>query len=202
MQYGLQPGPTTYPVSEAELADLLRLDSYEDPTFKFLLHTATQSVIAYTGRALLEQTFKIQFEGYPGAGTETLGLDRLRLVPNRWIELPYPPLMSVETVKIVDQEGAEEVIPATDYRVDTINQPGRLNFKGYWPNLGRYDLMVIEYTAGYGEKAQDVPFGIRQAILMTAAYLYEHRGDCESGASAIMQSGAGAALIPYRIMRL
>ena len=202
MRYGLQAGPTTYPVSEAELADLLRLDSYEDPTFKFTLHTATQAVIAYTGRALLEQTYTIQFDGYPGVGTETRGLDQLRTVPYRWIELPYPPLISVQSVKIVDQEGDEDVIPSTDYRLDLINQPGRINFKGYFPNIGRNEFLTIEYTAGYGDKAQDVPFGIRQSILMTAAYLYEHRGDCESGESAIMQSGAGAALIPYKIMRL
>ena len=202
MRYGLKPGPTTYPVSEAELADLLRLDSYEDPTFKFSLHTATQAVIAYTGRALLEQTYTIQFEGYPGIGTETAGLDRLYRIPQRWIELPYPPLISVESVKIVDPQGDEDVIPSTDYRIDTINEPGRINFKGYWPNIGRNDFLTIEYTAGYGDNPNDVPFGIRQGILMTAAYLYEHRGDCESGASAITQSGAAAALIPYKIMRL
>jgi uncharacterized phiE125 gp8 family phage protein len=110
--------------------------------------------------------------------------------------------MSVEAVKVIDQDGDEDIIPATDYRIDTINQPGRINFKRSFPNIGRNEFLVIEYTAGYGDKAQDVPFGIRQAILMTAAYLYEHRGDCESGESAIMQSGAGAALIPYKIMRL
>jgi uncharacterized phiE125 gp8 family phage protein len=202
MRYGLKSGPRTYPVSEAELADLLRLDSYEDPTFKFILHTATEAVIAYTGRALLEQTFTIQFEGYPGTGTETLGLDRLYLVPNKWIELPYPPLISVQSVKIVDQNGDEDVIPSTDYRLDLINEPGRLNFKGYWPNMGTDDFLTIAYTAGYGDNPNDVPFGIRHGILMTAAYLYEHRGDCESGAAALMQSGASSVLTPYRIMRL
>lgn len=202
MRYGLRAGPTTYPVSEAELADLLRLDSYEDPTFKFLLQTATEAVIAYTGRALLEQSYTIQYEGYPGKGTKTLGLDQLRLVPDRWIELPYPPLMTVESVKVVDVDGDETIVPPEQYRLDLINQPGRINFKGNYPAINDTEFLVIEYTAGYGDNPNDVPAAIRHAILMTAAYLYEHRGDCESGESALLQSGAGKVLIPYRIMRL
>jgi uncharacterized phiE125 gp8 family phage protein len=201
MRYAIKAGPTTYPVSEAELADWLKVDNYQDPKFLFALESATQSVISYLGRALLEQEYTIQFQNYPGKGTITGGLDRLRLVPDEWIDLPYPPLISVEEVRIEREDGEVEVIDPMDYRIDLISQPGRITFKRRYPAMNEGDFLSIDYIAGYGDKAQDVPFGIRQAIIIAAAYAYEHFGQCEAG-SVIMDSGAAAALIPYKVMRL
>jgi len=201
MHYGLKAGPTTYPVSEAELADLLRLDDYQEPTLKFLLESAVSSAIAYTGRAFLEQTYTIQWDGYPGKGTPTKGIDVLHRIPDEWIELPYPPLLSVESVKTIDRDGLETLIDPTEYVLDLINQPGRLRFKNGYPALYSGDRLVIDYTAGYGDSPHDVPYAIRHGILVAAGYMYEHRGEC-SAASALMDSGAAQILQPYRMMRL
>lgn len=201
MRYTLKQGSTTYPVSEAELADLLALDDYTDPLLRILLQSATSAVIAFLGRALLNQTFTIQWDGYPGYGTTTGGLDPLRPVPVEWVELPYPPLVSIQSVKLVDRDGDEETIPTSDLAIDTINEPGRFRFKSGIPQLPHGTRLLVEYTGGYGEDPEAVPFAIRHAILQAAGYMYEHRGECEAS-SAIKQSGAAATLVPFRMMRL
>jgi len=201
MRYTLKQGPTTYPVSEAELADLLALDDYTDPLLRILLQSATSAVIAFCGRALLNQKMVVQWDGYPGYGTPTGGLDPLRRVPAEWVELPYPPLVSIESVKFVDLDGVEDVIPLGDLVIDTINEPGRFKFRRGIPLLKNDTRLIVEYTAGYGEDPEAVPFAIRLAILQAAGYLYEHRGECTAD-SAITKSGAAAALVPFRMMRL
>jgi uncharacterized phiE125 gp8 family phage protein len=201
MRYTLKQGETTYPVSEAELADLLALDGYTDPLLRILLHSATTAAIAFTGRAFLNQQFTIQFDGYPGYGTETGGLDMLRRVPADWVELPYAPLVSIQSVKFIDHDGDETVIDLADLVIDTLHEPGRFKFRRGTPVLSNNTRFIIEYTSGYGEDPEAVPFAIRLAILQAAGYLYEHRGECTAD-SAITKSGAAAALVPFRMMRL
>ena len=202
MRYTLKQGQTTYPVSEAELADLLRLDDYTDPILRILLQTATSAASSFTGRAFLNQEFVIQWDGYPGYGTETGGIDMLRRVPAEWVELPYAaPLVSVDSVSFVDIDNDETIIPLNELVVDTIHEPGRFKFRRGLPVLRNDTRFIVEYTAGYGENPEDVPFGIRHAILQAAGYMYEHRGECEAG-SAITKSGAAATLMPFRMMRL
>jgi uncharacterized phiE125 gp8 family phage protein len=201
MRYTLKQGPTTYPVSEAELADLLALDNYTDPLLRILLHSANTAAISFTGRAFLNQEFTIQWDGYPGFGTETGGLDMLRRVPAEWVELPYAPLVSIQSVKFIDLDGLETVIDLSELVIDTINEPGRFKFRRGAPVLPSNTRMVVEYTSGYGEDPEGVPFAIRLAVLQAAGYLYEHRGECTAD-SAITKSGAAAALMPFRMMRL
>jgi uncharacterized phiE125 gp8 family phage protein len=199
MRYTVKGGPTTYPVSEEELAAWLRIEGpCNDPKFLFALETATQAVISYSGRAMLEQDYTIQFDEYPGTGTKTLGLEKLDLRPVEWIELPYPPLISVTQVSVKDVDGNITVIPSAEYRVDNFSEPGRLQF--YGNPVGFRDLLTITYKAGYGSRDQ-VPFGMRQAVLTAAAYAYDHFGQCDAG-SVIQESGAAALLTPYKVMRL
>jgi uncharacterized phiE125 gp8 family phage protein len=68
-------------------------------------------------------------------------------------------------------------------------------------DIATYDsdnyALEIDYIAGYGTNQNDVPMPIRDGILMTAAYISEHRG-C-SAASALEMSGAKMLLSPYAI---
>lgn len=201
MRYRLKAAQTTYPVSEVELVDLLRLDDYTDPNLKFMLHSATDAVIGYIGRSLIKQEYIIQWDGFPGKGTETAGLESLRLVPDRWIELPYGPLIEVKSVVVIDLEGTVETISPSDYIIDDLTVPGRIRFPSGYPAVSERKRLQITYDAGYGDNAEDVPFAIRHGILVAAGYLYEHRGECSAG-SAITDSGAAKILQPYRLLHL
>jgi uncharacterized phiE125 gp8 family phage protein len=201
MRYSLKQGKLKYPVSEAELGDLLVLSDYTDPTLRILLNSATSAAMAYTGRAFINQEMLIQWDGYPGFGTPTNGLDPLRRIAPEWIELPYPPLVEVESVTLFDRDGEPEAIDLVDVQVDTVADPGRLKFnKGGLVIPDTYRLQ-IKYTAGYGENAEDVPLGIRYGILQVAGFMYEHRGQCDAG-SALIKSGAVHTLGAFRLGRL
>jgi uncharacterized phiE125 gp8 family phage protein len=195
MHYGISLEPIQSPVTAQEFANWLRLDEPFDPNIPLLLESATQKAMNYTGRAFVEQTITVQYDSYPGFGTPTLGLDRLREVPYRWIDLPYPRLISVDSVVVEDPDGNQTII--LDYRVDTRSEPGRINFKGQLPAIGANEFLIIEYKAGYGSPC-DVPAGVKIGIMKIAAYLYEHRGDCDPTGNPDLF----ADLTPYKIMRL
>jgi uncharacterized phiE125 gp8 family phage protein len=201
MRYGLKSAQTTYPVSEAELADLLRLDDYTDPNLKFMLHSATDAAIAHTSRSFLTQEHTIQWDGVPGNGPRDVALRPVRFIEDTWIELPYAPLIQVKTVKTIDLQNNEQTIATSNYAVDTISQPGRIRFLNGYPAVTDGTRLQVVYDSGYGANPEQVPFAIRHGILMAAAYLYEHRGECDAG-SAIYKSGADKVLNPYRIVYL
>lgn len=198
MDYGLKKGQTTYPVSEAELADWIRVNDYQDPVFRMILMSATEAAQSYTRRAFLEQEFTILFDGYPGYGTSTGGLDVLRKVPFDEIKLPFAPLIEVDSVKIIRRYGGEETIGSDEYRINTLKEPGTIKFISGKPVLTNDDQLQVEYRSGFGDSPHDVPLTIRLAILQAAGYLYEHRGDC-SPENALFNSGAASSLISYRV---
>jgi hypothetical protein len=181
------------PVTSTDFADWLSLDNPADPNIIVLLEAATQKAMNFTGRAFLEQTITAQYDGYPGAGTSTLGLDVLQPIPYEWISLPYPKLISIESVTVEFPDGDVEAV--TDYQVDVRSQPGRIRFKGQYPALNTKNFLVIEYKAGYGD-VSDVPRGIKMGIMKIAGWSYEHRGDCDPATNPDLFRD----LIPYRIM--
>jgi len=191
--YSVELEKVVSPVTVSEFVSWLRIEDTSDPMLNILLESATQKAINFTGRSFIEQTVIVQYDGYPGAGTSTGGLDMLRPIPYEWIVLPYSPLVSVEEVSIVDPDGDVEIVDDEFYRVDI--RGSRINFKGVYPALDSKDFLVIEYKAGFGD-ACDVPSGIKMGIMKIAAWSYEHRGDCDPASAP----DAYRDLIPYRAM--
>ena len=54
----------------------------------------------------------------------------------------------------------------------------------------------VTYTSGYGT-IDDVPINIKMAVLNLAAYMYEHRGECDA-AQALYKSGAADMVVNYK----
>lgn len=59
--------------------------------------------------------------------------------------------------------------------------------------------VTVDFTAGYGETAEDVPTPLRQGVLLLLAHLYEHRDGTPSPKFPMM---VDALIQPYRGMRL
>jgi uncharacterized phiE125 gp8 family phage protein len=57
--------------------------------------------------------------------------------------------------------------------------------------------VVIQFTAGYGDAAEDVPRAIRQGILIEVSNLYENREDVIVGQNISMLSLSERLLWPY-----
>lgn len=89
---------------------------------------------------------------------------------------------------------------ASDYIVDTANEPGRICLapNSSWPTTqsDRINAVEITFVCGYGDPP-DVPYGIKSAILMTAAHLYENREATIATNLKEVPIGVESLLAPY-----
>lgn len=172
-------GPTSEPVTLAEAkrqANVVATD--DDALLTSLIIAAREFVEESCSRALIEQTWLAQYSEWPRSG----------------VCLPRPPLLAITHVKYYGVSELLETLPSTDYRADTVSQPGRL----WWddddilPVLDSCEWPVlVTYTAGYsaaagtssssssssgsGDAAAAVPARAKQAILLLVAHWYRNR---------------------------
>ena len=156
--------PTVEPVSVAEFKTFARLDhSDEDAALTLMLQAVREAAEKYLGRALLEQTIYYTMDKWEGSE----------------IELPYPPLLTVEGVYTRESDGTWTEYDSGNYFVGTEGIPGSivLIVGAVAPDAPEVDTAgyQIRYTAGYGDAAADVPAAIRQAILGWATVAYATR---------------------------
>jgi len=117
---------------------------------------------AYTRRAFITQTWYLM-------------LDSREI--NEVISIPRPPLISA-TILTYNDAGTPATQDAASYTVDTYSEPGRIYLNpGYtWNYTRERNGMLIEFIAGYGAAATDVPADIKMAITEAAA-LYFNSGE-------------------------
>lgn len=183
--------PSAEPVSLADAKAHLRVDgSSEDAIITSLIVTSRLHIEAALGLALLSQAWCLVFDRWPRSGEVTL---------------PLRPLQSVNEVRILEADGQHRVVEASRYVTDAVSAPGRIVAEGGgWPAPGRAaNGIEIDFTAGYGDDAGDVPAPIRQALLMLVAHWYEHRDPIEIGTPGVaIPAGVSRLLKPYRVGRL
>ena len=100
------------------------------------------------------------------------------------IALPRWPVSSIETVAI---DGEETSVFTVNLRSRPVVVTAALG-----------SPVSIEFTAGYGSQAGDVPAPLRQAILLLVAYGYEHRDGQDRGLPLMVD----ALTMPYRVLGL
>ncbi len=115
--------------------------------------------------------------------TQRMYMDRF---PPHQIELPFPPMQSIVSIKYIDSAGVLTTWPNTSYKVsppESVAQKDnakrcriRRAFGVNWPDPRQeMDAVQIEFTCGYGDDGTDVPEPIRQGIKMVAAEMYLQR---------------------------
>lgn len=167
----------------------------EDTLLTALIKAARQYVESFTGRALITQTWTLYLEQFPDCD---------------YIELPYPELQSITSVKYRDSDWAEAADwttwAATNYIAQTTGFRGRIHL-AYgidWPIFTEYpvDAVEIVQVCGYGAATTDVPENIRLAMLVLIGTWYEFREMIMAGAN-IQEIPApftvNAMLWPYRV---
>lgn len=180
--------PVVSVVDPQAMADWLVIDA-ADPLIPMLGITATSQVIEYLQLDLLARDRILTYPQWPYEGTAggpALSRPDARL--GHVVELPYAGLLSVSDVEV----GGEA---STDYE-EVPGLPARLSFHGA-PYSTAEPSLVVHYRAGFGEDIEDVPEQIRAAALMLAAFLYEHRGQCDAN-EALVKSGAKSVLLPFK----
>ena len=205
----LVTGPVIEPVTLPEAKEQIRVDFATEDTFiNNLIVSARQAAELYCERVFITQTWQIFFD-FLGNFRATPWWDGVRLgavtslFPDS-IEITRPPLLSVTSVKSFDDNDVATVFDAANYFVSVYkgdNPPkGRITLRNAasWPTGTRNaDSLEIEFVAGYGALASDVPRQIRNAILEEIAFRYEHRGDCID--KSIGSSIARGMLRQYKI---
>jgi len=168
---------------------------------KFINETYTM-YMADWGDVYVSNSFRLQggyYDTLKGPNSFKYGGYYSKFTGLRQIVLPYAPLSSVVSVKYYDSANNQQTITSTDYNVlKFINQKRFIEFNdGYdLPSVyPRADAIEIQFKAGYGSAASNVPKAIYQATLLILGQMYEKREDSVSK----LPKASEYILDPYRI---
>ncbi|CAI2719743.1 head-tail connector protein [Nitrospina watsonii] len=218
----LKTAPAEEPLSLAEVKAYLKVTSADDDALiTCILAGVRRACEAWTGRALVTQTWTVWLDGFPRAsrceaphsGYFDLPVDHFDRV-SPIIHLPLPPLQSVTFLKTYGADNQAATFDSVRYFVDTASQPGRivLNASASWPSgLRNANAVEIEFVAGYGAAAT-VPESIKQGLLIWTQLLYANQkwlfesGDEVTGLAAMNREALPAQVEalwqPFRLFSL
>lgn len=206
MALKLTVAPENYPVTLEEAKAHLRLgdSTDEDPIVEALIAAATEQAEIFTARRFVEQTWKLYGDTF----------SQLTTCGSAAIQIPYPPLVEIDSVKYYDTQGTlRTLVEDTDYQVETFSEPARISpMPGtVWPSTEANKLNAVEisFICGYVDDDVDtenrllIPYSIRAAILLILAHLFEHRQEFVVGSIiAKIPMTSEWLLYPYRDLRL
>lgn len=180
--------PTVEPVSLAEArAHLQEPPQQDDGLIAGLVITARTLLEQITLRAFVNQTWDVFLEEFPD---------------DEEIYLPFGKVQSVTYLKYTDSDNTQTTFSSSYYHVDTASEPGELvlAYGQVWPTvvLKTSNPIVIRAVFGYGSAGTDVPYPLRQAILLLVEHYYNNRG------VAVISDRAGArdVTLPWTIEAL
>jgi uncharacterized phiE125 gp8 family phage protein len=107
----------------------------DDDLLAAFVAVAREQVERFTGRALRYQRLRVALDEFEDV-----------------IDLPYSPVLAIESVSYVDTSGATVSVDAADYRLDVRTVPARLApaVGTTWPDVAdTTGAIEIVYTAGY-----------------------------------------------------
>jgi len=158
--------PAVAAISLTDAKGYLRITSTsENDLITRIVAAATGYVESALGRSLISTTWR----------------ERLEWFPISCISLQRCPLQSVESIKYYDTDGSEQTWSSDEYLVYTPHEIAgsvRLAADYIWPSVqtARPYPIAVEYIAGYGDAATDVPAALVQAVYMVVDHWYRYRG--------------------------
>lgn len=152
--------PDDWPITLAQVKSYLKMDGIneDDAIISEMIDEAIDWIENYCSISLIPQTVTVYLE-----------------VKNR-IELPFGPVVSVDSINDITDFNADSLFPAT----------GFVNLCGY----GRY---TVVYTAGYAT----IPASLIGALYAYIADVYEHRGDAYDETNPDFASVAAHKAFPF-----
>lgn len=202
-------GPAIEPISRIEAREHLRLDEdVDDSQVRSYILAARNWCENYTGRVFISRTMRMFLDGFINASGEPYW-EGTRVAPqirtySSFIEIAASPVISVSSIKYYDDSDNESTWATSNYYVDTVSDVAKIVLRdgGTFPtDLRAANGLEINFTAGYGTTANDVPEAIRMAMMQYMTFLYEHRGDFERFPAPTPPAVLRTLLNPYKIMR-
>jgi len=195
---GATPGGATpseaVPITLDEAIGHLRINAGdEDDYVTGLIDVVQGSFERETDRQLLTQTWIAYFNGFP-PGREP-------------IRLPKRPLQSVTEIRYRDADGLSTVWDDAEYRV-TAYRGSLASYGTIQPTVGfdypsteqGAEVVEVEFVAGYGDEAADIPADIKNALLLLLAHGFQNRfpftttGDLPVSLKGILSHYRGALI--------
>lgn len=151
-------GPEPVTLEEAKRQCFVTSNS-DDGLIDRLIKAARAYAENETWRAITPGEYLAFSDGFPDSGE---------------IEIPRPPLISVEKIEYRNTDDQMVTMDESDYEVDKLSEPGRIRPVNSWPSTKRdsYNTVQITYKAGYAEN--NAPEGIKHAILMMVKHFYDN----------------------------
>lgn len=154
--------PSGLVVSTVEIKSHLNIDSGDfDSVLEAYIRAATGHIDGDTwfGRALIPQVWDLIYDVFPSGP----------------IEIPLSPLISIDNIHYVNEDGNSVLLDSAEYEVDKVSQPGwvipGVDFP--WPTtFDSANAVQIRFTAGY---ENGVPEDIKQAIKLVVGYWFTQR---------------------------
>ena len=150
------------PCSAAEAKTFMRIDhSDEDTLITELITVARQMAEDYTNRSFITQTHKMYFDEFP----------------TDCIRLPRGSAISVVGIDYAVSAAHDTEFSSANYNSSLEGDIGIIEPSDEWPDHDTdYPYGIeVEFTAGYGTNATDVPTPIKSAIYLIVSDLYEFR---------------------------
>lgn len=208
----LVTAPEAEPVTAAELVSYARQTTTGLPSAEAhaVISQARNYLEQMTGLALIDQTWRLTLDAWPGYYEEwwdgvRQGTPDLFYTSPKSIIIPRYPLSSITSLTTYDTASNSTAVTVSDYfDTDTASIRGRLTLKSgaVWPTATRpTNAIEIVYVSGFGSSAYEVPHSLKRAVLVLAGYLFEHRSECEAG-EAYKKSGAAEMVAAYAVKTL
>ena len=165
MKYKVVTPPAEEPLVLADCtAQLNSPPSADDSFITGLIGDAREYLENMTGRSFITQTLDVWFPRFL-----------------RKMDMPRPPLVSVESVKYLDTAGDEQTLDTAVYRVNNKGDEKAsilLKYGQAWPDIyperDADDLVTVRIVTGYGAAAA-VPRSIKRAMLLIVGDWYMNR---------------------------
>lgn len=125
-------------------------------------------------------------------------------ISGRGVFINHHPVTAINRISICGAASECVEISPDSYSANLRCQPPAVtvNAPGGWRGLlSGATHIEVEFTAGFGEAAEDIPMPLRQAVMLLLAQSYEYRGDREDGLPPIPMM-VDALIMPYRNVRL
>ena len=189
MTYVLTTPPIAEPLALAEVKAHLRLDDgQEDLLLGSLIRTAREFLEKETSLCLMEQHWRLYLDQWPADGI---------------IRIARTPVRAIETVTVYDGNGLPSQVSLQDHLLDAEGRPARLWLRNR-PEPGRaLNGIEIEFSAGFGEAATEVPDSLKRAMLIHIGHMFAFRGVVSPDQQpAGIPDGYERLVAPFRMRRL
>ena len=189
MTYALITPPAAEPLTLAEAKAHLRLDgNEEDGLILSLITTAREFLERETGLCLIRQRWRLYLDCWPGDGV---------------IRILKSPVQAIQNVAVYDADGEPQAVLLADHLLDGDGRPARLWLRDP-PKPGRaVNGIEIDFAAGFGEAATDIPDTLKRAMLSHVAHMFALRGaispEQQPGGLPV---GYERLIAPFRMRRL